>query len=81
MKETKLELFPCEGTYFQVASYANISDEDDLTFTKRLVTEFGVAAIPISTFYANGRDAKCIRFCFAKDDATLIEASERLMQL
>ena len=81
LKETKLELLPCEGTYFQVASYANISDENDLAFTKRLVTEFGVATIPISTFYANGKDTKCVRFCFAKDDATLIQAAERLMKL
>ena len=81
LKETKLQLLPCEGTYFQVASYANISSEDDFTFTKRLVTEFGVAAIPISPFYADGRDTKCIRFCFAKDDATLIQAAERLIKL
>ena len=81
LKETKLQLLPCEGTYFQVASYANISSEDDFTFTKRLVTEFGVAVIPISPFYANGRDTKCIRFCFAKDDATLIQAAERLIKL
>ena len=81
LKETKLQLLPCEGTYFQVASYANISSENDLTFTKRLVTEFGVAAIPISPFYADGRDTKCIRFCFAKDDATLIQAAERLIKL
>ena len=81
LKETKLQLLPCEGTYFQVASYANNSSEDDFTFTKRLVTEFGVAAIPISPFYADGRDTKCIRFCFAKDDATLIQAAERLIKL
>jgi methionine aminotransferase len=81
LKETRLELLPCEGTYFQVASYGSISDEDDLTFTKRLVTEFGVATIPISTFYANGKDTKCIRFCFAKDDQTLTQAAERLMKL
>ena len=81
LKETKLQLLPCEGTYFQVASYANISSEDDFTFTKRLVTKFGVAAIPISPFYADGRDTKWIRFCFAKDDATLIQAAERLIKL
>jgi methionine aminotransferase len=81
LKETKLQLLPCEGTYFQVASYTNISSEDDMTFTKRLVTEFGVAAIPISPFYEDGKDTKCIRFCFAKDDATLIQAAERLIKL
>lgn len=81
IKETKLELLPCEGTYFQVADYRKISDEDDVSFTKRLVTEFGVAAIPISTFYLNGKDAKYIRFCFAKDDETLIKSAECLMKL
>jgi len=81
LSDTKLELLPCEGTYFQVASYAAISEENDLAFTKRLVTEFGVATIPISTFYANGKDTKCIRFCFAKDDTTLTQAAERLMKL
>ena len=81
LKQTELKLLPCEGTFFQVASYKNVSDEEDLTFTKRLVTDFGVATIPISTFYANGKDTKCIRFCFAKDDKTLIQAAERLIKL
>lgn len=81
INQTKLELLPCEGTYFQVASYSAISDEIDIDFTKRLVTEFGVATIPISTFYANGDDHKCIRFCFAKDDKTLVQAAERLLKL
>lgn len=81
LKDTKLKLYPCEGTYFQVASYDNISNESDIDFTKRLVTEFGVATIPISIFYANKNDNKCIRFCFAKDDETLIRAAERLHKL
>ncbi|HNP33374.1 MAG TPA: methionine aminotransferase [Flavobacterium sp.] len=81
LKETKLELLPCEGTYFQVASYKKISDENDVSFSKRLITEFGVATIPISTFYANGKDTKCIRFCFAKDDTTLTQAAQHLMKL
>jgi methionine aminotransferase len=81
IKETRLELLPCEGTYFQLASYATISDESDIDFAKRLVTEFGVATIPISVFNANGKDTKCIRFCFAKDEATLKAATERLLKL
>jgi len=81
MKDTKLKLLPCEGTYFQVASYAEISEENDIDFTKRLVTELGVATIPISIFYANGDDHQCIRFCFAKDEKTLMSAAERLRQL
>lgn len=78
LKNSRFELMPCEGTYFQVASYASISDENDVDFCKRLVVEYGVAAIPISTFYADGKDSKLIRFCFAKDDKTLEEAAKRL---
>lgn len=78
LKNSHFELMPCEGTYFQVASYASISNKNDVDFCKWLITEHGVAAIPISTFYANGKDLKLIRFCFAKDNATLEEASKRL---
>ena len=78
LKNSRFELMPCEGTYFQVVSYAAISDESDVDFCKRLVVEYGVAAIPISTFYADGKDLKLIRFCFAKDDKTLEEAAKRL---
>lgn len=78
---SRFKLLPCEGTYFQVASYEAISSENDVDFCKRLITEFGVAAIPISTFYENGKDFHLIRFCFAKDNATLEEAARRLCKI
>lgn len=78
LKGSRFKLMPCEGTYFQVVSYAAISNENDVDFCKRLVIQHGVAAIPISTFYADGKDLKLIRFCFAKDNATLEEAAKRL---
>ncbi|MFV5684443.1 methionine aminotransferase [Flavobacterium sp. GB2R13] len=78
LKDSRFKLMPCEGTYFQVASYAAISNENDVNFCKNLIVEHGVAAIPISTFYADGKDLKLIRFCFAKDNATLEEAAKRL---
>lgn len=78
LKDSKFNLMPCEGTYFQVASYASISDKNDVEFCKWLISEHGVAAIPISTFYADGKDLKLIRFCFAKDNATLEVAAKRL---
>lgn len=81
MKKSRFELFPCDGTYFQVASYKKISSESDLDFSKRLIMEFGVAVIPLSVFYADGRDQKLIRFCFAKDDQTLLSATERLCKI
>jgi methionine transaminase len=81
MKVTKFELLPCEGSYFQIASYQNIAKENDIDFTKRLVKEIGVATIPLSPFYSNKNQTKCIRFCFAKDEKTLIDATNRLLKL
>jgi len=78
LAETGFKLLPCEGTYFQIASYTDIADESDIEFTKRLVVENGVAAIPLSVFSESKRDDKLIRFCFAKDEATLEEAAKRL---
>ena len=78
LKNSRFKLMPCEGTYFQVVSYETISNENDVAFCKRLIIEYGVAAIPISTFYDDGKDLKLIRFCFAKDNATLEEAGKRL---
>jgi methionine aminotransferase len=81
LENSRFNLMPCEGTYFQVASYSSISNENDVDFCKRLITEHGVAAIPISTFYSDGKDLHLIRFCFAKDNATLEEAAKRLCSI
>jgi len=81
LQDSRFELLPCEGSYFQTASYAAISDENDIDFTKKLVQDFGVAAIPLSPFYKNHKDSKCIRFCFAKEEATLVEATKRIVNL
>jgi len=81
LADSRFELLPSEGTYFQLASYAAISGENDVVFAKRLVTDFGVAAIPLSVFYEQAPDQKLIRFCFAKRDATLVKAAERLGRL
>lgn len=81
LQSSRFELLDCEGTYFQLASYQKISDESDIDFTKRLATEFGVAAIPLSVFNSDNADRKLIRFCFAKDDETLTNAAERLCKI
>ncbi|WP_343532453.1 methionine aminotransferase [Pedobacter sp.] len=81
LKQTKFELLPCKGSYFQCVSFANISDEKDTDFAKRLVSAVGVAAIPVSAFYTKKIDNKVIRFCFAKEDSTLEQAVEKLTKL
>jgi methionine aminotransferase len=78
---TPLRLLPCEGTYFQCADYSALSDKTDLAFCEWLATDIGVAAIPMSAFYAQSPDLRVIRFCFAKKEATLDEALRRLQAL
>ena len=81
LEASKFELLPCAGTYFQLATYAAISDEPDTSFVQRLTREFGVAAIPVSVFNPDGEDKRVIRFCFAKTESTLAAAGERLRKI
>nr|WP_287859418.1 pyridoxal phosphate-dependent aminotransferase [Klebsiella sp.] len=81
LRTSRLEILPCEGTYFLLADYSAISDLDDVSFCRWLTTEIGVAAIPLSVFCANPFPHKLIRLCFAKQPATLLAAAERLCRL
>ena len=68
-----------EGTYFVNIDLASLGlNEDDESFCKRLVAEHRVAAIPVSAFYAVEPIRSVVRFCFAKRDATLDAALDRL---
>jgi methionine aminotransferase len=78
MSGTRFKPLHCAGTYFQLFSYGHLSDESDLDFCKRLTTEYGVAAIPVSSFYSDGRDEKVIRLCFAKTEDLLEQAGKLL---
>jgi len=75
------ELLPVAGAYFQLVDYTALSSEDDVTFARRLTTDLGVAAIPLSPFYAEPPAARLVRFCFCKQDETLDEAARRLRRL
>jgi methionine aminotransferase len=81
MTETRFRLLPSEGSYFQLASYAHMTDEGDAAYATRLTKEFGVATIPVSAFYKDQTDNKILRFCFAKKDETLEKAVERLVKV
>jgi N-succinyldiaminopimelate aminotransferase len=72
------EVIPSQGTYFLNIDIARLSESDDVAFCKRLVMDHGVAAIPVSAFYAERAVTNVVRFCFAKRDATLDAALERL---
>jgi len=81
IEDSNFEIIPSKGTYFVLARYNKISDEPDVDFAKRMTIEYGVAVIPISVFYSDDTDEKIIRFCFAKEDATLIKAAKKLCQI
>lgn len=81
MKHSRFRPLQSFGSYFQCYDYSEISNENDKEFAIRLTKESGVASIPVSAFYEDGRDDKVIRFCFAKKEETLMEAASRLIKI
>ncbi|MEZ5559468.1 MAG: pyridoxal phosphate-dependent aminotransferase [Pseudomonadales bacterium] len=78
---SKFRLVPSGGTYFQLLDYSELSNESDTELAARLTREAGIAAIPVSVFYQRPTPDRMLRFCFAKDDATLVRAAEILCGL
>lgn len=81
LAQSKFEIIPSYGTYFQLLSYKNISDLDDMSMAAKLTKENKLASIPISVFYQNKEDNKLLRFCFAKNEETLERAAEILCKI
>ncbi|MCF2486930.1 methionine aminotransferase [Dyadobacter sp. CY347] len=67
-----------EGSFFQNVSYEKLTDENDRQLAERLTIEAGVASIPVSVFYNEITNYQTLRFCFAKNDDTLLRAAELL---
>lgn len=79
LHDSGFDCLPCRGSYFQLCDYSRVSDLPDLDFCKMLTQQCGVAAIPLSPFYAEAPpDQRLVRFCFAKQDATLERAARKL---
>jgi methionine aminotransferase len=83
LKNSRLRLLPVAGAYFQLADYRAVAPQkSDKEFCEWLVTERGVAAIPLSSFYQSPPpEQRLIRFCFAKSTETLKLAAARLCQI
>ena len=81
IKSSKFKFKPSQGTYFQLLDYTPISNEEDEVIGKRLITENGIASIPISSFNVDNRNDYMLRFCFAKKQETLEKAVEILCKL
>ncbi len=81
LADTPFRALPCEGTYFVLADYSQISNLTEVEFAKKLVTDYGVASIPVSVFYDMPVEHHVVRFCFAKEDRTLQQALARFSAL
>ena len=78
IKDSKFTMTPASGTYFQLLNYSNISQEDDMRFAQWLTQEKGLAAIPTSVFNIDQKNNYNLRFCFAKEDDSLLRAADIL---
>jgi methionine aminotransferase len=81
LAQTRFGALRARGTYFLLADYSEISKQPDVEFARWLTIEHGVATIPVSVFYQTPPDVRLVRFCFAKENATLDAAAERLRRL
>lgn len=81
LEDSRFQLQPTAGTYFQLVDYSAITDEEDTALARRLTIEHGIASIPVSVFYREPPGDKVLRLCFAKDDTTLERAAELLCAL
>jgi methionine aminotransferase len=82
LQGSRFRLLPSEGSYFQCVDYSAIDAErGEEAFCRWLTAEVGVAAIPLSAFYATPTEQRIVRFCFAKRDDTLQQALDRLVRL
>jgi aminotransferase len=74
--------FRPSGAYYVMTDISAFGFDDDIAFTKYLVKDIGVAAVPGSSFYRNARDgARQVRFAFCKKLETLDAAAQKLEKL
>jgi methionine aminotransferase len=78
---TPFKVLPCPGTYFVLADYSAVSTLSEAEFAQQMITDYGVAVIPVSVFYDKPLENRVVRFCFAKKDETLRAALDRLQQV
>ncbi len=81
LEPSRFKILPCQGTYFQLLDYSDISQENDMDFATRIIKEYKVASVPVSAFYNNKNDNKVLRFCFAKQDHVLKKAADILCSI
>jgi len=78
IKDSRFEILPSKGTYFELLSHKNITNMADTEFAVELTQKHKIASIPVSVFYHQKVDEKVLRFCVAKKEETLLRAAEIL---
>jgi methionine aminotransferase len=78
IKNSRFKIKNCDGTYFQLLEYSELSNKPDMEFAEYLTKEIGVAVIPLSPFYEDRKNRSIFRVCFAKSDDVLKEAAAKL---
>lgn len=81
LENTRLRCVPTPSTFFQIVDYSEVSDLPDTQAAVELTKAHGVASIPLSVFCEEPFTGRRLRFCFAKSDAELVEAANRLAKL
>ncbi len=81
LKPGKFKATPAQGSYFQLLNYTGISKKNEMKFAEELCKKHGVASIPVSVFYHKPLEQFVLRFCFAKNEQTLLDAAEKLNSL
>ena len=78
----RFECYRPSGAYYIMTDLTSLDATDDVEFARYLIREVGVAAVPGSSFYRNADLGRTkLRFCFCKQDETLMEADRRLARL
>jgi len=81
IKGSIFEPLQTKGSYFQCIQFPEEVAKSSADFAESLTETPGVAAIPLSAFYSDGTDNRVLRFCFAKEDETLLKATEKLRKI
>jgi len=70
-----------QGAYYVLANISHLGLPDAKTAAMHVLERTGIACIPGSAFYRGSEGENLVRFCFAKEDAILLEAVTRLRKL
>ncbi len=81
LKDSRFEIIPSKGTFYQLLGYSQISEEKDTEFARKIMDEYGVALFPLSVFYHDSIDHKILGFSFARDEKILSKAAKQLLKI